>query len=445
MHKSILFLVAVATVGLSFGSASAQVGVTYSCNGTPTGSVEWPENDPIWTFDFVRPRNSSGDDGSSLELRDVYYNGNLVLKRAHTPVLNVEYEAGGCGCFRDWADSESQMEADGVQSGSCVALSTPGTVRTTCDTGVGGIPGSFTGVAFEEYPGELVATSHMSAGWYKYRIKWHFYDDGRIWPEYSFAASSATCTSADHRHHVYWRFDFDMDGASDDYITEVNPTTETELNFTTEEARTWGNGTDGIYWRVRDEVTGSGYRVVPSAADLLLPIDGFSKTDAIVARYDGTVDDAGGGCAINYSNIVNGGDVANEDVVLWYRSGALHTGGNPFECDIVGPTLIPDNASTTAVEETDLSIPEGFVLESAYPNPFNPTTTVRFTVAESQNVTMTLVDALGRHVADLHRGYAEAGRSESIRIDGSNLPSGTYTVRLEGESILGTTRVVLIK
>ena len=60
-------------------------------------------------------------------------------------------------------------------------------------------------------------------------------------------------------------------------------------------------------------------------------------------------------------------------------------------------------------------------------------------------MTIALYDALGRHVAPLHEGYAEAGRFESVRIDGSNLPSGTYTVRLEGENILGTTRIVLIK
>ncbi|MDX1439027.1 MAG: hypothetical protein R3284_03900, partial [Rubricoccaceae bacterium] len=344
MRNSILLSVAASVLFWLAAPASAQVSVTYSCTGTPTGSVEWPEGNPVWTFDFVRPSRSSGDDGSGLELRDVYYNGHLVFKRAHTPVLNVEYDPGGCGCFRDWSDSEVAMVADGVQSGNCIALATPGTVQTTCDTGQGGTPGSFTGVAFEEFPGELVLTSHMSAGWYRYRMKWHFYSDGRIWPEYSFASNSTTCTSQGHRHHVYWRFDFDIDGAADDIISEINPTTSSEIVFTTETDRTWGNGTDGIYWRVGDEVTGSGYRVIPSSADLELPVDAFSKTDALIARYDGTVDDAGGGCAINYSNIINGGNVDGQDVVFWYRSGAFHTGGVPYECDIVGPTLIPDGA-----------------------------------------------------------------------------------------------------
>ena len=577
MRTTTYLFIAALGLALAANPAAAQVDVTYSCNATPTGSVEWPAGNPAWTFDFVRPSNSSGGDGSGLELRDVYYNGHLVFKRAHTPILNVEYDPGGCGCFRDWSYSESNMEADGVQAGSCVALSTPGTVRTTCDTGVGGTPGSFKGVAFEEYQDELVLTTHMSAGWYRYRMKWHFYLDGRIWPEYSFASSNTTCTSATHRHHVYWRFDFDLDGAANDVVTEFNPVQGTSTLITIEDDRTWGNGTDGINWLVTDTVTDAAYRIVPSAADLLLPVDAFSIADAIILRYDaGEIDDGSAGCAINFNSEINGQDVNGQDIVFWYRAGASHTGGIPFECDIVGPMLILDGTppsadlavtctpvsppivipagggsyaydieivnngasaetfdiwlningpgvdrtrgpftrtlaagaglsrtlnqnipggappgdyvhtcsvgtfataadsdsfdweksttitpggvslsdwSTQAEIESALAIeagaPEelvdGFLLESAYPNPFNPSTTVRFKVAEAQNVRLTLYDALGRQVAEIFDGYAEANRFETVRVDGSFLPSGTYTVRLEGEDILGTTRVVLIK
>ncbi|MCH7976866.1 MAG: T9SS type A sorting domain-containing protein [Bacteroidetes bacterium] len=534
MRTSTCLIITALGLALAALPAAAQVDVTYSCNATPTGSVEWPAGNPAWTFDFVRPSNSSGGDGSGLELRDVYYNGHLVFKRAHTPILNVEYDAGGCGCFRDWSYSESNMEADGVQAGSCVALSTPGTVRTTCDTGVGGTPGSFKGVAFEEYQDELVLTTHMSAGWYRYRMKWHFYLDGRIWPEYSFASSNTTCTSATHRHHVYWRFDFDLDGAANDVVTEFNPVQGTSTLITIEDDRTWGNGTDGIYWRVADTVTDAAYRIVPSAADLLLPVDPFSIADAIILRYNaGEIHDGSAGCAINFNSEINGQDVNGQDIVFWYRGGASHTGGNPYECDIVGPTLYPEGAipveltsfgavlladgtarlnwatssetnnagfdvehrldeddwvsvgfveghgTTTETNnysfvtnvlerggihsfrlkqvdydgqfeysnevEVAVDVPGSYALESAYPNPFNPSTAVRFSVAQSQHVTITLYDALGRQVADLYDGYAEANHFETIRVDGSFLPSGTYSVRLEGETVLGTTRIVLIK
>jgi len=555
-----LFIAAMGLVLTAF-PAAAQVDVTYSCSATPTGSVEWPAGNPIWTFDFVRPSNSSGGDGSGLELRDVYYDGHLVFKRAHTPILNVEYDPGGCGCFRDWSFSEANMEADGVQTGSCVALSTPGTVRTTCDTGVGGTPGSFKGVAFEEYKDELVLTTHMSAGWYRYRMKWHFYLDGRIWPEYSFAANDATCTSVTHRHHVYWRFDFDLDGPANDAVTEVNPVQDTSTLITTEDDRTWGNGTDGIYWLVEDQVTGAAYRIVPSAADLLLPVDPFSIADAIVLRYNASeIHDGSASCAINFNSEINGEDVNGQDIVFWYRAGASHTGGSGFDCDIVGPMLSPDSnppptdlavtctpvsppvvipagggsyaydiqivnngasaetfdiwldmdgpgvdrtrgpstrtlaagASlsrtlnqnipggapagdythtcnigtfplpddsdsfdftksevfvpggvsvadwTTDVEfaamlgesSTREELPSNYALEGSYPNPFNPATTIRFSLPESAQVRLVVYDVLGRQVRVLADGTYEAGTHEVV-FDADGLPSGTYLYRLE--------------
>jgi hypothetical protein len=321
--------------------------------------------------------------------------------------------------------------------------------------GSGGDPGNFRGVAVEDFGSELVVTANMSAGWYRYRMKWHFYDDGRIWPEYSFSAESAVCTDEAHRHHAYWRLDFDLDGPENDLITEVNPTASTREPLSTETARTWGEPADGIYWEITDGDSGMGYRLVPSVADLQLPIDDFSQLDAAVVRYrPDELDDGAnslGECPIRMEDgyngttpMINGESVDKQDVVFWYRSSALHNAGNPWECDIVGPMISP--FSTVGAEPgTPETMPDGFVLDRAYPNPFNPTTTVRFKVAEAQQVTIALYDALGRRVATLFEGYAEANRYETVRVDGDALTSGTYTVRLEGESVNGSTRVVLVK
>jgi len=135
-------------------------------------------------------------------------------------------------------------------------------------------------------------------------------------------------------------------------------------------------------------------------------------------------------------------DIADDsDTFNWTKSSAL-TSGAP-------ETSWSSNAEIESALAIEPGAPEeltdGFRLESAYPNPFNPSTAVRFSVAQSQHVTITLYDALGRQVADLYDGYAEANHFETVRVDGSFLPSGTYTVRLEGETILGTTRIVLIK
>ncbi len=450
---------------------------TADCNAPVMGHIDWPANNPIWSFDYVRPSRSVGEDGSGLEILNVRYRGYLVFKRAHTPIINVEYDGSGCSCFRDWNYSEAGFATTGIRPNGCFADATPGTVRTTCDSnaagGSGGDTGSFRGVAVEELADELVLTTHMSAGWYRYRVKWHFYLDGRLWPEYSFSAASATCTSQSHRHHVYWRFDFDLadgtPGAGEDQVYEVNLATNTLQRFTQEVERTWGGPDDRTFWAVRDAGLRAGYKVIPSEADLALPVDDFSKLDMMAVRYEpGEFSDGSVGCAINpnVSQLVNGESLVNEDVVLWYRSSALHSAGNPWECDVVGPTLVPfrrdgqgrladpdaeptlEEFMTTApvrAEAEERAMPEGYELEGARPNPFDATTTVRFRVAEAQQVSVALYDALGRRVATLYEGMTEADEFRSVQVDGRSLPSGTYTVVLEGSMVRGSTRVVLIK
>lgn len=469
MKRSTTFLLTCALV-VSLGSlqASAQSvgGLNYSatanCGSTPTGHVSWPVDNPLWEFDFIQPAQSSGERGSGLEIRNVYYDGNLVFRAAHVPILNVEYEPGGCGCYRDWQYTHADYAADGVRAGSesCVADATAGAVMTTCESnesgGQGGDPGSFDGIAIEDFGSELVLTGNMSAGWYRYRMKWHFYDDGRIWPEFSFSSATDSCTSTTHRHHAYWRFDFDIDGSDGDVVRMINPVAGTSETYTSELATTWGNPDDEIYWTVTDATSQLSYEIVPSAADLLLPVDDFSKLDVAVARYSPSELEDGanslGECEIElessvYSStnpVINGESLVDEDIVVWYRSSANHLGNDPWDCDIVGPTLrrvVPTAGSNPVVQE----MPDGYIIERAYPNPFNPTTTVRFKVQERQNVRVTLFDALGREVTTLFNGFVESNQFETIRIDGSGLPSGTYTVRMEGESVLGSTRVVLIK
>ena len=470
-----------AALGLLLAAAPADAqtyDATVNCQTVPTGHIDWPADDPVWSFDFVRPDSSSGIDGSGLELRNVYYRGYLVLKRAHTPVLNVEYDPGGCGCFRDWSYTEAGFATTGIRPrlGSCFADATPGTVRTTCDSnqagGEGGDTGTFRGVAVEDLGDVLVVTTHMSAGWYRYRLKWYLYADGRIRPEYSFSAATAACTFHDHRHHVYFRFDFDLlEGQArggEDQVYEVNPATGAVTRFTEEAQRTWGDPADGVFWAVRDAGRRAGYKIVPSPEDLALPVDPFSKLDMMAVRYEpGEVDDGSRSCAIDpdVPQLADGESLVGADVVVWYRSGALHEGGNPWACDVVGPTLVPflrDGqgspdarptledfahegflAAQTEAEATLAA--DGFELEGARPNPFDRTTTVRFRVAETQRVSLVLYDALGRRVATLHEGTADADAFVSVEVDGSSLPSGTYTVSLEGESVRGSTRVVLIR
>src|SRR5687768_4639221 len=80
--------------------------------------IRWPDTNPIWEMCWTSPVDSSGIDGSGLEITEVAYKGKLVLGRGHIPVVNVKYDPGGCGgpdlSYRDWNNELVRFEANNV-------------------------------------------------------------------------------------------------------------------------------------------------------------------------------------------------------------------------------------------------------------------------------------------------------------------------------------------
>ena len=105
MRLRALVLPALMTVGAAAMPASAQP----ACSGPDERLMSWPDVNPVWQFCWLRPADSSGANGSGIEIRDVHYNGHLVLKRGHVPIVNVQYDSGSCGganhCYRDWTNT----------------------------------------------------------------------------------------------------------------------------------------------------------------------------------------------------------------------------------------------------------------------------------------------------------------------------------------------------
>ncbi len=80
--------------------------------------------------------------------------------------------------------------------------------------------------------------------------------------------------------------------------------------------------------------------------------------------------------------------------------------------------------------EVAAEVPEEYVLEGNYPNPFNLTTTIRFGLPEPAQVKLTVYDVLGRRVRVLVDAMRAAGMHEMI-FDAGGLPSGIYLYHLE--------------
>jgi hypothetical protein len=83
-------------------------------------------------------------------------------------------------------------------------------------------------------------------------------------------------------------------------------------------------------------------------------------------------------------------------------------------------------------------------LEGNFPNPFNPTTTIRYEVLEQEHVRVSIWDLSGQMIAQPVDGAHQPGHFE-VGFDAGTLPSGTYFVRLESPSGIQTHQMILMK
>jgi len=90
------------------------------------------------------------------------------------------------------------------------------------------------------------------------------------------------------------------------------------------------------------------------------------------------------------------------------------------------------------------NIPIEFSLKPAYPNPFNPITTIQYDIPVTGNVSIILYDMLGREVKVLVDNEANIG-SHFISFSGANMASGTYFVKMKSGEFTQTQKIMLVK
>lgn len=103
-----------------------------------------------------------------------------------------------------------------------------------------------------------------------------------------------------------------------------------------------------------------------------------------------------------------------------------------------------DGISSEEVDPISSAVTAGITLESNFPNPFNPTTTIRFALPEASTVNFAVFDITGRQVATLVDGWREAG-THMVIFDGSNLASGIYFYQLNAGEFSGNGKMILMK
>jgi hypothetical protein len=171
------------------------------------------------------------------------------------------------------------------------------------------------------------------------------------------------------------------------------------------------------------------------------------------ADFESPIVDASVGTATSFTTdfatvaaiLDDAGIVLDGELTVYHRvitsDGAVETEGEAKTVTLVRGTL-------TNVEP-GVGLPQEFALHGNYPNPFNPTTNIRFDLPQTADVRVEVYDVLGRQVMSLHHDGMMAGANQTIAVDAGRLASGTYlyrvVVEMQGVTRVETGKMLLVK
>lgn len=184
------------------------------------------------------------------------------------------------------------------------------------------------------------------------------------------------------------------------------------------------------------------------------PNDKFCTFEAIL-EYHPSGD---GSIVFQYNQIVNYDQTGEGNYATVGMEDSYHERGlnltyaniYPVTVDSLRPgrairiTTAPPDLFSSADDLPRVTLPEKFALHEAFPNPFNPSTQLRFDLSENGDALLQVFDVLGREIATLADGWHPAGRYE-VSFDARDLPSGLYFARLQSRSNVMVRKLMLLK
>ena len=187
---------------------------------------------------------------------------------------------------------------------------------------------------------------------------------------------------------------------------------------------------------------GIGEEIVHTLVALPVELAHFSaeaEGEEVLLTWQTTLENGNAGFEIEHTNpwgttrtmdFIPGRGTATEAQTYSYRTGRLLPGTHRFQL-----TQVDFDGQKNPVQSVEVTIGliDDYVLESAYPNPFQTSTTIRFAVQDEQHINLTLYDVLGRPVRRLYDGVVIGNQTQTVQIDGEDLPQGTYVARLRGD------------
>jgi hypothetical protein len=106
--------------------------------------------------------------------------------------------------------------------------------------------------------------------------------------------------------------------------------------------------------------------------------------------------------------------------------------------------VIENLLDITVSNNQEIPISQGFKLLSNYPNPFNPSTNIRFSVKTQRSITLQIYDLNGRMIETLIDKIVSPGEHE-VQWNTQNQPSGIYLIRLQSGEYFTAQKISLVK
>ena len=175
----------------------------------------------------------------------------------------------------------------------------------------------------------------------------------------------------------------------------------------------------------------SGFQLANSEDEIILIDDEGRVADQVA--YDSSFPYLSG-ASMYLKNVVYDNAVDTS----WAMSDMVYGAG-----DYGTPGRAWDDSTSAGIDDV-IALPKEFVLYPAYPNPFNPTTTIRFSITVTHASLLEIYDITGRMVETLVNERLLSGKHEIIW-NASNQSSGVYFVRLSNSTFQQTKKLILLK
>jgi hypothetical protein len=226
-------------------------------------------------------------------------------------------------------------------------------------------------------------------------------------------------------------FNVDMTGAED--VNDGTPfNAETDSVYIAGGFNSWLNPGGSSDWTPLAE-----YKMTPAGDGV------YTWTDEFPAGTSRSLKFKFGFTGPNISGTLDNEAGTGEDHITRFE------GAGPFTAERVFGTIVDDDVVTDVNDDRLAPVAKAFALADNYPNPFNPTTTIKFEVTVASKVNVVVFNALGQKVKTLFDGNAAVGVNEVVwngtNDFGSAVASGVYYYQMRVEGKVFTKKMTLIK